>query len=755
VELRSGRVFLDEPVVRAAEKVAGGMGVLTYLASEIRCGERKTPYSMVSALGPWPPASPPRNPSSRAAADRPVPSSFAIIPPNMRDDEIVINDWLAGDLGADVKSKITLTYFVLESGRTFARKHRPFTVRKIHTLTEASAERELMPDFPDLSNTTNCTDWDPGLPADEIRAMKKLIRPGKDQKYWEVFRGTPKAFVTLRAGQEMWGNRFGNLTAVRWPLADRSAESVRSAVRAGVEPARMGVFFQPVGSRARQAGQDALDFGPLFLGLSMFLIAAALVLTGLLFAFNVQQRTEEVGTLLALGFRPGRVRWLLLAEGGALAVAGAVLGTPVGLAYTRVVLGALATVWQGAVAGSAIRFHADPLRVLLGAACGVAVAAGAILVVLARQARRPARALLAGGDAEGGPGRRGTILAAIVAVAFGAVAVAAVACAAVAGEGAQVGTFFAAGGLLLAATVAGARVLLSGFAGLSRGAAGVRGRGGKMSLASLSLRNATRRGGRSLAVVGLLAAGSFLIVAVAANRRGKLRDVREASSPAGGFALYAESSVGVLHDLNTPAGRKELRFQAGDLAGVRVVPGRLLEGDDASCLNLNRAQVPRLIGLKAEALRRRGAFRFVRTLGGRAKDDPWSLLAAAPSDGAVPAVADQGTLQWALGKKVGDELTYFDERGRAFQVRLVGALENSIFQGSLLIDEEQFRGRFPSESGHRVFLIEVPRGRTADVETALSAKLESFGFRPRPRRSAWRRSTKWRTRTWPSSRRWA
>jgi len=35
---------------------------------------------------------------------------------------------------------------------------------------------------------------------------------------------------------------------------------------------------------------------------------------------------------------------------------------------------------------------------------------------------------------------------------------------------------------------------------------------------------------------------------------------------------------------------------------VQVVPMRLREGDDASCLNLNRAQTPQLLGVQPELL---------------------------------------------------------------------------------------------------------------------------------------------------------
>jgi hypothetical protein len=77
-------------------------------------------------------------------------------------------------------------------------------------------DRELMPDFPGLADVDNCRDWEPGIPVelDKIRQ--------RDEDYWQQYRGTPKAFVTLGAGQAMWANRYGNLTAVRYAATQLS-----------------------------------------------------------------------------------------------------------------------------------------------------------------------------------------------------------------------------------------------------------------------------------------------------------------------------------------------------------------------------------------------------------------------------------------------------------------------------------------------------------------------------------------------------
>jgi ABC-type antimicrobial peptide transport system permease subunit len=49
-------------------------------------------------------------------------------------------------------------------------------------------------------------------------------------------------------------------------------------------------------------------------------------------------------------------------------------------------------------------------------------------------------------------------------------------------------------------------------------------------------------------------------------------------------------------------------------------------------------------------------------------------------------------------------------------------------QGSLIISEDEFIKRFPSEDGYRVLLIDAPQDRTEAVDGELSARLRDFGL---------------------------
>jgi putative ABC transport system permease protein len=698
LELRSARVFLEEPVVDAAVGASdSAQGILTYFVNEFRIGDRTTPYSMITGIG------------------------APIVPSEMADDEIILNDWVAEDLEAQAGDQLVLRYYVVGASRRLEEKEAAFRVRDVVPMRGMAGDRELLPQFPGVAKAESSRDWDAGFPIDLDRIREK------DEEYWKDHRGTPKAFVTLAAAQRLWGNRFGELTAVRYPISEARAE-IQEAIWRRLDPASAGLIFEPVRARALAASEEAQDFGQLFLGFSFFLIGGALVLMALLFQFGLEQRTREIGTLLALGFPPKRVRRMLLIEGTLIAFAGGLLGLAGGLAYAKGMLYGLATIWRDAVGTSALEFHATPMTLAIGLAAATLISAATVWIALRGQARRPARELMAEGEFAdlriSASGTKRPVIAFTVALVSGLAALALVGAAIARGDFAATGTFFASGGLLLVSGLAATTVLLKL---LARGQSG-----SNLTLRNMGIRNCARRHKRSLATVILLACGSFLIVAVGANKLDAGRDSHQRSSGTGGFALIGESTLPVIHDLNEESGRDFFGLNPANLEGASVVAFRVRDGDDASCLNLNRAQKPRLLGVNPNALQSREAFTFSKAARGIEVESGWNILRLSHPGGAIPAVADEASIVWALGKKIGDTLDYIDEHGRPFQVWLAGAVANSILQGSILIAEEEFVKKFPGEPGYRMFLIDAPSNRVTQVSASLVRALQDAGLELTP-----------------------
>jgi ABC-type lipoprotein release transport system permease subunit len=688
-ELCGEGVFLGDDVAAAALNASTqAVGVLCYLVNGIAGPDGETPYSFVAGISQLP--------------------SGVSVPPG----EVLISDWLATDTGLTNGSVGKFRYFVQGPLRTLTETSAALRVCGVVTLKDG-ADATLMPALPGITEARNCRDWDVGVPVELAR-----VRP-KDEAYWAEWRGAPKAFVSLASAQGMWSNRWGRLTAVRYPLSAGSAAVLEPRLRDALAACR-GPAFRPLREEALRAGRQAMDFGQLFLGLSLFLVAATLCMMTLLFKLAVDQRAEQSGLLLALGAERRRVRDWQAAESLWPAVVGGALGLAGGVVYARALLRWFETLWQPP-GGIELRFRVA--WVSLAVAGGAAVALAMVVGRLAgRRLRRPVRELLDGIVPEpAGLHRRGShvawlavagvlILMAGVAAWFGRSA-----------EGEErAGYFFLTGLSLLAVGVGAVRWFVDTW--------GMKSPNPLVDRADLARRNAGRHPVRSMLISGTVACAVFLLVVVVLFEPVE-GDPRARSSGTGGFGLVMDTTLPLYADLNTAAGRKTYGLTETEMAGIDVVGLRVRPGDDASCRNLSRAQEPRLLGVDPEMLAKRGAFGFAKVVcpNRGAIASPWFVLDADLGPNVVPAVADETTLAWGLGKSLGDELTYLDERGQPFRVRFVGRLRNSILQGGVVISSKAMLARYPSLSGQSLFLVDVPEGREESVGGVLSRQLRDQG----------------------------
>ena len=778
IELRSPRVFLDPPLAKAALTVDTNVTeVLTYFVNKIQLGDKSTPYSMATALADFDP------------------------------DAVWLNQWTADDLQAKVGDEVELSYYTVGTMRQLEERTAKFTVGGIIAMDDPRADRTLMPEFPGMTDSANCADWDTGFPMD-LDAIRD-----KDEDYWDTYKGTPKAYISLATGKEIWSNRFGNLTAVRYPQNGRAAlDKLGQALLDKLSPTDTGLIFQAARAQASISVDNAMDFGQLFMSFSFFLIAAAVMLISLLFQFTMEKRTRETGTLLAVGIPARRVRRMLLLEGGLIAIAGCIVGAGGGSLFARAMLNALSTNWKDAVASATLTYHSTGTAWATGASMGFLVALGTIFWALRKLKKQTARELLAGESQEIPGTTKSAKRTTIIAVVLFLGALASVGAATASGSQMSPHSFFTASALLLLSGLAFTSARLTGLAkvrkvpdratfvakkttagicGILIGGLGVHrfilgdikggilrliisvvtcglgsiigfiegiiyltrsdddfyeingralGQADGLSLSGLGQRNAARRRRRSMATVGMLACGSFMIASIGVFQKDATIDANLPTSGTGGFELMGEASIAVVHDMNNPANREDFYSLDEDIIkNVNFVPFRLRDGDQANCLNLNLAQEPRLLGVRPEMLA--GKFSFTSTLKDlETGDNPWAILETARQalnlpDDIVPVIADQSVMMWALSggdpmksKKLGNTLDYIDEHGNAFKVKFVGQLADSILQGNLIIPESDFIKRFPSESGYRLFLIDSPEAKTKEISDELNNAMEDHGF---------------------------
>ncbi|HYE16667.1 MAG TPA: FtsX-like permease family protein, partial [Pyrinomonadaceae bacterium] len=691
LSLETESAIVGDPLAEAAREAAArsGMGaspVLSYLANTVRAGGREIPYSLVTAVD----ADAFGRLRGKAAGTENDIGVVGELPP------IILNDWAAKDLGltASAGETVELDYYLWQEGGRLKTETARFRLAGVVPLEGEAADRDLVPEYTGITEAKSLADWDPPFPVELAR-----VRPA-DEAYWHEHRTTPKAFITIERGQELWGSRFGRLTSVRarppeGADAAQALEDYRRNLLAVLDPTRAGLSVYDVRAEGLDAARGATDFGEYFLYFSFFLVASALLLTALFFRLGVEQRLREIGVLRAVGFPASRVRAIFLWEGLVLAAAGSLLGLAGAYAYGRLIMHGLRTWWVGAVGTTALELHAAPPSFLLGGAGGVVAALLCIVLTLRGLARSSARSLLAGGrgeEVQGGIGARRRLISRLpfvrlplfAPVLFGALGVGLLVAAA-AGWVGQAAGFFGGGTLLLVALLA----LQSAW--LRRGRAGGIGDSGARAVAHLGARNATHRPGRSVLCITLIASAAFVIVAVDAFRREGRAAARDRKSGDGGYQLMAESLLPVVHDPNTPEGRDALNLTAPEendgAGGVKFARFRLRPGDDASCLNLYRPRQPRILAPTPDFLRE-GRFSFQNSLAAtnEEKANPWLLLERDSGGGAIHVAADANSAAYVLHMKLGDEFTL--ERGAGAEpvrLRLVATLSDSVFQGELVM----------------------------------------------------------------------
>lgn len=645
---------------------------------------------------------------------------------------VILNDWAANDLGAKLNDRITLDYYVwLEQGQLVTRSTE-FRVVCIIPMEGFSADRNLVPDYPGITQSEQLSDWDPPFPMDLDR-----IRP-QDEEYWKKYRTTPKAFVRLDDAQELWQSRFGNLTSVR--VSGQEGEDfgqMRSAfeqnLRKTLDPTEMGLAVLPVRAEGLAASRGATDFGEYFLYFSFFLVVSALLLASLFFKFGIEQRLREIGTLQAIGFPRSKIRNLFLAEGLVLSLVGSLLGLVGAVAYGYLILLGLRTWWVDAVGTTQLRLHVSAVSLLIGGIGGVLAAVICIAWTLRRLGKASSRSLLAGTlvdktrrrQNDTSPRRRVPVSPRL----WLSIALIALALLILIGATfkviSQTAGFFGSGTLLLVALL----YFVSAWLRRPRRKP-IRGNGWP-AVWRLGFRNAVHRPSRSVMCIALIAMSAFIVVTVEAFRKGDQDLSRDRKSGTGGFPLMAESLLPLVHDPNSATGREALNI-ANDVTGSAFSSGsftrfRLRPGDDASCLNLYQPRNPRILGATAEFIQS-NRFTFQQSLATSADEtgNPWLLLNRRLEQDVVPVIADANSMTYVLHLKVGDEFVLNRNEGPV-RLRLVGALSDSIFQSELLMSEENFVKLFPAEPGYRYFLIDA-EGELSTITVALEDRLSDYGF---------------------------
>jgi putative ABC transport system permease protein len=692
-ELISSRIFIDQVQVDEINKLKlPSFPVITYLANSFTKGGRMTPYSFIAAIDP---------------------SLYKGIPSG---NGIVINKWMADDLSAATGDSINVAWYSPDPLNHLREKNMNFVVSHVVDMEGIWADSLLMPEFPGIAGKKTCTGWDAGTPINSDR-----IRP-KDEAYWNRFGGTPKAFISYGKGRELWGNNFGPVTSIRF-RSDISENEILAKLAGSIDPGKAGFIISDLHAESAKAADEGVDFSTLFLSLGFFIIFSSLILLILVVSIFLESKKEQINTLFSMGFENHAIEKILMYETGMIALCGALLGAFAGGLFNILAIGALNSVWQGAVQTDTLVSDFDSLSLLTGFAITVVI----ILLILKIKSDRFLKNLNRPetGKTAGPSGRINLIVSAV----FVVITLAMTALSFIISSHSTLLSFSA--GILLFGTL----IFLTRQYFITRRKTGI-----------YSFRNVKQVSGsyysfypsQAIAPVLFLAAGLFAVVITGVNRMNLSNGMLKPSGGTGGYLLWGESSVPIRENLSSPEGRNEYGLDEDDLKGLSLIQARKNSGNDASCLNLNHITSPPLLGIDPSQFVSKGAFSFASEIKGKKETNPWLTLNYSSGDSIIYGIADQTVLQYGLKIRPGDTLKTRAESGQVLNVIISAGLKSSVFQGYVLIGSENFSRYFPSIPGSQVFLADGNPELSELYITTLSDRLSGFGvhFEPAANRLA-------------------
>ncbi|MFZ0280691.1 MAG: ABC transporter permease, partial [Bacteroidales bacterium] len=678
-ELISGRIFIDSAIVeRVRQKIPSARPLITYLANSVRLREKSAPYSFVAAIPP---------------SDN-----------HIRDNEIIINEWLAEDIGTGTGDTINLTWFDPGGGLLLKEKNRDFIVGAVINMNNELSDPSLMPDFPGISGSTTCSGWDAGVPIllDRIRE--------KDEDYWNKFRGTPKAFISYNTGVRLWGNNFGPATAIRFPRS-MSADQIEETLNGSIDPLAAGFSISDIRTESQTAAGSGVDFSTLFLSLGVFIILSCIILLSFAVSIFFDSRKQQIRTYHALGFKNLFIGKILFLETIIHTVTGAIPGVFTGYFINILIIHALNSVWSGAVQTNTLTAQFGVVPVISGFA--VTFIISALLIIF--KVRTFLKKLGSAGTGELHIRRvQRNFLFLILSFLIASV----ILILSFSFKYSSTTFSFISGSFFFLTFVLAIRQYYIGSS---------------VTGSSKRLKNNFSRKyysfypSQAVTPVIFIAAGIFAVIITGANRQVVTEKMMVSSGGTGGFLLWMETAVPVTENLNLPEGRAEFGLDEPEIRELRFVQADKLNGDDASCLNLNHVTSPPLLGIDPGEFISRGSFSFASVSREAGDKNPWGLLNENPAKSKIYGIADQTVMQWGLKVKIGDTLKYRTENGQPLDIILCGGLKSSVFQGHLIISEDNLKKYFPSVAGSSVFLVDGKPELSDFYRDVLSERFSGYG----------------------------
>ncbi len=755
---------------QAVDALDASSPILTYFWNSLSHENRSIPYSTVTAFNPT---------LDERFGSFTLNGTAQTVEGILAEDEIIINNWTAERLGTIAGDTVVMNYSIMDEFYDIRYLTKNFTVRYIVDIEGKANDSMLMPFFPGIEGKVSAFDWDPPFPID----LSKIT--DDDEKYWQVYGGTPKAFISLETGMKLWETDIGNITQIRLLPNESSnlsalTERIEHALNRNIGMKEASLTLKNVKLDALASAEGIELFTAMFLTFSASCIIASMVLIMLLITLRVDSRMAEIGILRALGFRKGAVNHIFLVEGAILTIIGGLIGTLLALLFGLFLINGMNSFWSSIVEGSSVGFHFTIDSLVMGFSLGIIISILTMMIALRYESRRtvigaikrlrhrkekkkaiylPSFLLLVGIiipiSLLLGIELRSELGLLVIGISPLLMIMSA-------GEFISmrqekridnwaglaiiiytlflmlyfldtphiIPLFFLSGFMLLTG------FLLIFYHSLMKTSNSPVKEPKKMSqpgskrwLLHFAVGNAARRPRRTMFTVILFSFTLFVLVSLTINLQGTIYDAEKAvKEGGGGYHIIGESTNPIFANLGDEGSRAASNINSQVFDELDIEQFKTKGDVGGTCSNLNRAASPRIIGANDSFLND-NTFVFVSHADLKGDgDNPWLLLEKVEENGDIPAIGDYNTIVWILGLDLGSTITVLDESGTAVNLRIAGIVGNSIFQGSLIIWDENFDALYPTNNGYRLFLFKSQAEELKPQIHELERSLAGYGF---------------------------
>ena len=259
---------------------------------------------------------------------------------------------LADNVSADFPKEAKLSFFGMGAYRKLIRE--TVSLQHIVKASDAHLGSALNPEAAGLTDVESCTDWDAGIPIDFDKVRQE------DKDYWDKYKSKPKLYLNFQQAQQCFSpGKYTVLIFEKGEDVSDIRQKIINELRHDIALYRTDDIKTILAENIR----NGVQFAPLFLGLSMFLIFAALLALSMMVKLHLFDRRKELNILSE--YMDGIHRFLFM-EIIAVLLPGIIVGLIVGTIFCRLQLWMLERFWNGVILMEQLHFHWNISSYLLG-----------------------------------------------------------------------------------------------------------------------------------------------------------------------------------------------------------------------------------------------------------------------------------------------------------------------------------------------------------------------------------------------------